>query len=337
MTEPIRLGFIGAGIISRTAYAPELNLPQLRDRFTVVAICSRTEESARDLAGLFPNAPDITTDEAALLARQDLEAVAVVLPIPLLPGSVERALGAGKHVISEKPVAADAATGRRLIERWRANHSGQVWMVAENWRYEEAFLRAAEIIRRGDIGRPLMAHWAMYSAMLPGNKWYGTPWRRKGDVPGGFLLDGGVHQVAALRLILGEVKSVSATVVQHREDLPPSDTVVAVLCFIDGAVGAFARTYAVEAHWHRGLHIAGGRGALRVDRGEIELTVRDSPRQVLTTKRNNGGPDQLRAFAEAIRASAPHRNTPQEALRDVAVIEAMFRASAEGRAKAPEY
>jgi predicted dehydrogenase len=128
-----------------------------------------------------------------MLARPDVEAVNVILPIEPLPEAVEKSLAAGKHVISEKPIAPDVATGRRLIQFARA-YPKQVWMVAENDRYEPAFQQAGDLIRAGAIGKPLMASWSLPMSMQPDNKFYHTPWRRSGTFPGGFLLDGGVHR-----------------------------------------------------------------------------------------------------------------------------------------------
>lgn len=326
----IRLGVIGAGIMARTAYARDLNLPAMRERFQVLAVHSRTQASARSLAELLPDQPAVEETEAALLARADIEAVAIVLPIPLLAGAVERALLAGKHVLSEKPIAMDSASARALIARWQARAGHQEWMVAENWRYEEAFVRAAGLLHSGVLGEPVLAHWAIYSSLAPGSKYYDTPWRRSGGLPGGLLLDGGVHQIAVLRLLLGEIQSVSAAVSQSRADLPPCDTLAASLRFLNGAVATYARTFAVGTDWYSGLHIAAQKGSLRVDRGEIHVAFGAGAPERITTAQHTGGPAQLLAFAEAVRGKAPHRNTPQEALRDLVALEAMLRAADRG-------
>ena len=75
-----------------------------------------------------------------------------------------------------------------------------VWMVAENWRYEEAFERAAALVHDGAIGQVLTVHFTYFVNMRPGNKYYASTWRRSGQFQGGFLLDGGVHFVAAMRM-----------------------------------------------------------------------------------------------------------------------------------------
>ena len=97
------------------------------------------------LASQFEAPVEIFTDVDALLAREDIEAVDILLPIELMPEIVEKALLAGKHVLSEKPVAPTVERGRALL----AVPTRGVWMVAENWRYMESFYQAAERLAQG--------------------------------------------------------------------------------------------------------------------------------------------------------------------------------------------
>ncbi|MBN1284147.1 MAG: Gfo/Idh/MocA family oxidoreductase [Anaerolineae bacterium] len=331
---PIRLALIGAGIFASKAYLPALRT--LRDRFQVIAVGSRSLASAEALAAQFPGSVEATDDIAALLARahDDIEAVSITTPIHTLPALAGQALRAGKHVLSEKPIAPTVETGRRLLEQY-ASCRGQVWMVGENYRYEPAFVRAAEIVRDGDIGRTLLAYWTRYSAMTPQNPYYQAEWRRAGAYPGGMLLDGGIHQIAALRLVLGEIASVSAHVAQLSPDLPPADTVSASLRFDGGVIGAYTVTYATHVYRREAtpLVVIGEEGILRVDAGELSVERGDTTQ--ITRFGGSSVEHELGAFAAAIREGAPHRNTPPQALQDVAVLEAILHANATGERVAP--
>src|SRR5271165_6613060 len=106
---PIHLAIVGAGIFARDSHWPALQA--LSDRFTIAAICSRSAASAEKLAALIPYPVAVVTDYAALLARSDVDAVDLVVPIETLAGYIEAALAAGKHIISEKPATSDVATG----------------------------------------------------------------------------------------------------------------------------------------------------------------------------------------------------------------------------------
>ena len=319
--KPIRLAIVGAGVFARDAYAPALL--RLRDHFEVVAVCARTQASASALAARIGGAVMCDTDVAALLARDDIEAVALVLPIDVQPAIVAQALAAGKHVISEKPVAPDVAAAKELIAAYASNAT-QVWMVAENWRYEEAFERAAALVREGVIGRLHSVHFVHFVTMRPGNKYYASAWRRSGMFQGGFLLDSGVHFVAAIRMIAGEITAVAAHAAQLAPDLPPADTLTASLQFANGALGVYLSCFAVDTPWGAPLTLVGAHGSLRVARGRVEVVDAQGTVETITCVAYNGVERELIAFAAAIREGLPHRNTPDEALRDVAVIEAML-------------
>ncbi len=327
MSEPIRLALIGTGLFAQDAHLPALQT--LGDRFQIAAVYSRTRVNAEAFAAQIPGSPQIYTDLDALLENDDIEAVDVILPIEVLPDAIEKSLRAGKHVVSEKPLAPDVATGRRLLQTYRREHADQIWMVAENWRYEELFRRAGAVIRSGEIGAVVLVQWTLLLPTLPGNKYYGTDWRRSGTFPGGFLLDGGVHHVAALRQVVGEIASVSAEVKQTRADLPPADTLTAAIRFENDAIGSYSVTYAAGAPFATTLTVVGDDGVVRVRTGSLEVTSHgDTRNEDLSDCKNVNG--ELAAFAAAIRENQPHRNPPLEALRDLAVIEAMLRSAASG-------
>ncbi len=332
--RPIRLALIGAGIFAQDAHVPSL----LRQShlFDVVAVYSRSQAKAAALAAALPGAVEATTDLAALLRREDVEAVEVLLPIDVMPEVVAQALRSGKHVLSEKPIADTVAAGRRLLEVYRSlADPRQVWMVGENWRYEDAFIQAQQLVREGAIGRPRTCHFALHLPVSPTSKYYTSGWRRAGAFRGGYLMDGGVHHVAAMRLILGEIDAVSALLPAPSADLPPADGLSAALHFASGAVGTYLATYAVGAHWPPYLHIAGDAGSLRVQRREVEVK-RGGQVETLACAGFDGVEKELIAWAAAIRSGAPHRNPPEEALRDLAVMEALLDSAAAGTVVAPQ-
>lgn len=326
--QPIRVALIGAGIFARDAHVPSL----LRhpDRFEIAAIYSRTYASAATLAEQVPHDADLYTDLDALLARRDIEAVDIVLPIHAQAEMIPAALAAGKHVLSEKPIAPDIKTARQLLATYAPRRESIVWMVGENWRYEDAYMRAAALVQEGAIGTPVTAAWISYTSFSPQSKYYHTTWRRDGSVPGGFLLDGGVHHVAAMRMVLGDIAAVTATTRRVSPDLKPLDTVSATLEFQSGVVGTYLVTYAVSAGWTPGFDIVGTEGSMRVQRRQIEVTRGEDTKQIGVAG-YNGVEWELVDFADAIRRGSAHRNTPEEGLRDVGVIEAMLQAAQTGQ------
>jgi len=126
----------------------------------------------------------------ALLSREDIKAVIVVLPILAQPGIIQKALSKGKHVLSEKPIAPDVDAGRGLIS-WYSSFSGvsgdgveggggggverrkPLWAVAENFRFipslEYAAARLAEM--GGELRTFRMEKWGLVRA---GDKYFET-------------------------------------------------------------------------------------------------------------------------------------------------------------------
>lgn len=180
-------------VVTFTAHLPALKAlgslaPALK------AVYSRSKKSASELAAeavdLLHQKPEIYHDGDpsanldTLLSRSDISTVIVVLPITLQPSIVLKALAAGKHVISEKPVAPDVVSGLKLIATYEAEYKpkGLVWRVAENFEVEPGYTTAAEAIRVGKIGKVIFFSSRGVGCMDKESKWYKTPWRTVPDV-----------------------------------------------------------------------------------------------------------------------------------------------------------
>jgi predicted dehydrogenase len=334
-SSPIRIGLIGAGIYMRDTHAPAYRL--LSHQFEVVAIYSRTHEPAARLAATFDSNPFATTDLERLLQREDIEAVDIALPIEHMPRVVEAALRAGKHVISEKPAAPNLAEGQRLAAV-AAQFPAQTWMVAENWRYEAAYDIGRSLLADGIIGTPIFVTWTVCTRMDSTNPYYGTEWRRSPQFQGGYLFDVGVHHAAALRGVIGEVAHVSAHMKQMRPDLPPADTLCAAITFENGMLGSYACTFAPNATLPPLLIVLGSDGTLKIDRPQIEIVKgQDVERRPLWDTQPRAIVTLLQDFAAILHGEKPNdKGSVGEALRDIAVMEALFRSAASGKAESVE-
>ncbi|KAL0945755.1 hypothetical protein HGRIS_012044 [Hohenbuehelia grisea] len=233
------LAILGAGIFAKEAHLPAL--AKLGSTVPVVkAVYSRSEKSAQDLSTAAavtlhldpPPSVYHDGDEAssldALLARSDISAVLVILPITIQPSIVVKALAAGKHVLSEKPVAPDTVSGRKLINTYLSEYKpkGLIWRVAENWEAEPGYRAAAEVVHSGKIGKIVFFTARVINHIDKDSKWYKTPWRTVPDYQGGFLLDGGVHTAAALRTILPRgLTHLSGFASLNKDYLAPHDTI----------------------------------------------------------------------------------------------------------------
>jgi predicted dehydrogenase len=314
----------------RDAHAPALR--ELAQQYEIVAIYSRTAEAAKALAATFANAPAVYTDLDALLHREDVEVVDIALPIEVMPDAIRRAFAAGKHVISEKPAAPTLAEAQALLGE---QPDGVRWLVAENWRYEAAFQQASALIAAGEIGTVRYADWNSSIRMVEDNPYYHSQWRRQPAFQGGFLFDVGVHYMGALRHIFGEIVRVTAFTSAQRPDLPPLDTMSAVLEFASGLLVNFGVTFAAEATLPSSLNILGSTGALRVDRSHIEI-VRggETERRQMWDVYPRSTLAMFNDYAAYLRGDTTTvLGTAQNGIADVAAMEAIFRSAASGRAE----
>lgn len=170
--------------------------------FALKACWSRSSASAESVKAKaedlgFPSASSIDVysdspssaagDLNALLARDDIHTVILSLPIPSQPDITRRAWAAGKHVLSEKPVAKDLASARELIELWEKEYKpkGLHWIVLEQFPLEPAFSKAREIMGSGALGelRSFHMEWILY--VPEDGKYQKTAWRATPEYQGG--------------------------------------------------------------------------------------------------------------------------------------------------------
>lgn len=329
MAEPVNIGLIGAGIWMQDAYVPTMQTQS--ENFNIVAVYNRTLSKAEALAKSIGAEVRATGDVESVLRDDNIDAVAIALPVAPMPGMVQRALEAGKHVLSEKPISGTVAEGKKLLEVY-AGRQQQVWMIGEQWRFEDAFVKAGDMIRNGEIGEIRFAQWAVFNPFNESSKYYHTDWRRNRSFPGGIIMDAFVHRVAGLRMTLGDVVSVQATIVQQRDDTPPADTLSATFTFENGAIGNFGATYNSPLRRIQPLTIVGSHGLITVDWHNLTLQKPDGD-TVIPVEGGTGLQRQFAAFASAIQTGEPHPSTAIEALRDVAVMEALLHSGTESMSK----
>ncbi|KAG2021590.1 hypothetical protein GB937_004930 [Aspergillus fischeri] len=323
----VGVAIIGSGIFAREEHLPAV---QAAKDFQLKAIYSRSLKSAQDLASGTTRVDLYSEDSgpgkgyADLLAREDIAAVLIALPILVQPDFIRKALTAGKHVLSEKPIAKDIATARNLLQWYHANidTSKTLWAVAENFRYMTKFLRTAEEVQK--LGRVKNFRVNSHALISTGSKYFKTAWRQTPGYQGGFILDGGVHIIAALRLILGSndpVATISAQSCLQQQHLLPLDTVNAVMKTKSGATGVLSLSYGSAFNDSVfEFDCEGGVVALNFD----TLTIKDESNELAFDGR--GVSREVAVFATTIASggSVDKRQSPEEALADLEIMEKML-------------
>ncbi|KAJ5993304.1 hypothetical protein N7451_009028 [Penicillium sp. IBT 35674x] len=324
---------IGVAIIGSGNFAKEQHLPAVQavKDLDLKAIYSRSLKSAQDLASNTADIDLYSEDSGAgrsytdLLNRSDISAVIIGLPILVQPDFIRQALLAGKHVISEKPIAKDVATARELLS-WYQNNidtSKVFWAVGENFRYMTKFLFAAEQVRQ--MGQVRNFRVNVHSLVKQDNKYYLTAWRKTPEYQGGFLLDGGVHMVAGLRLILGpneKITTVSAHSQLQQDYLPPVDTVDAVLKTGSGATGVMSLSWG-SAFSDNIFEFSCEKGVVKMHFDGVTVNGQDH----VIEFDGKGVVPEIADFAAAVVNGRPvaKSQSPEEALADLEVLEQMLR------------
>jgi predicted dehydrogenase len=206
---------------------------------------------------------------AALLQDSAVHMIDIVTPPDATIGLVEQALKAGKHVMSEKPIAISAAKGRPLYDEYVRHYAphGQIWAVLENYRFEVAFCQAHEIIASGALGALQHCELVVHSPMDAKNQFFDTDWRKNPRHWGAYLLDGGVHFVAALKRVLNSrAQKVTGYSQRLSSDLPPPDTVSGVALMESGVMANIQISFASKRRKFL-LHVTGVAGEVTITRG----------------------------------------------------------------------
>jgi len=122
------------------------------DDWDLVAVCDLDTDRARRVLGQAPGI-DVTADLDAVLAREDVDAVAIATPARTHHAIAEAALRAGKHVLVEKPLAHTREAGQAMVDL--ARELGLVLMADHTYCYTPAVLAIRDLISRGELGEIL--------------------------------------------------------------------------------------------------------------------------------------------------------------------------------------
>jgi predicted dehydrogenase len=187
----VKWGVLGVAKIATEKVIPAMQLGKDSEIF---AIASREGARAAEAAKRLGIAKSFGSYEA-LLADPEIEAIYNPLPNELHVPWTEKALAAGKHVLCEKPIALDAAEAERLIAARDA--SGKLLAEAFMVRFHPQWKRAREIVRSGGVGDVQAIQTLFAYRLLDGGNIRNKP------PGGGGLYDIGCYAIVTARYIFG--------------------------------------------------------------------------------------------------------------------------------------
>jgi predicted dehydrogenase len=303
----------------------------------VTAIASRDLEKAKDAAREL-GIPRAYGSYEELLKDPEIEAVYIPLPNHLhVPWSI-RAAEAGKHVLCEKPISITAAEARTLMAvRDRTGVKiGEAFMV----RTHPQWLRTSELVQSGAIGplRSVLGYFSYFNRD-PQNI------RNIADIGGGALYDVGCYPIFTSRFLFGEEPTRVIGVLERDPGFKVDRLTSAILDFPSGQA---VFTCSTQVCPYQRMHFIGTTG--RID---VEIPYNAPPDRPCRIAIDIGGDlsgkdirreefavcDQYTlqgdAFSRAIREGGPVPVPVEDAVRNMAVIEAIFRSAESGRWEKP--
>jgi D-xylose 1-dehydrogenase (NADP+, D-xylono-1,5-lactone-forming) len=250
MAKILRWGILGTGNIARQFAAGVAT--SMRGR--VVAVASRTSESATEFAREFHLASSYASYEA-ILKDPEIDAIYISTPNTLHHEWTLKAMRAGRHVLCEKPISVTAAQAEEMFDT--ARMAGRVLIEAFMYRAHPQTHRAMELVQSGAIGRVNLIRTSFcFRIRKPeGNI------RFKPDLAGGAIMDVGCYCLGFSRLVAQqEPETINAVARLHESGVDELTSVI--MKFPDGINAEFAAGMMTQAD--NTAYISGDEGYLKI-------------------------------------------------------------------------
>lgn len=217
----ITVAILGGGFMGRAHAA---NYKALGGRVRVKTVCARTTERAAKVAETI--GAQLSTDLEGTIADPDVDVVDICLPTLLHREAAERALGAGKHVFLEKPIALSLEDADAIVAA--AERSGRLFMVGLMFRFWPEYVELQRRLAAGELGRPLSVSTHRLSPPADWNEWMADPAQS-----GGVAVDLLIHDFDQMNWLLGRPRQVFARPVS-REGIDAPGHVLALVEYEHG-------------------------------------------------------------------------------------------------------
>lgn len=340
MSEPIKLGLLAA---SRIATQAVVQPASLVEGVEIVAVAARSAERAAEAAAEW--GVERSYGSYQELIDSDVDAIYIATPAALHRQWAVAALEAGKHLLCEKPLASNAEDAAVIAEAAEAAAAdGVVAMEAFHWRYHPFVDQIRSALVSGELGRVsrVLTRFDIEEGRIPPSD---IRWEL--SLGGGALMDLGCYNVQWLRfaaemLGLGEPEVTSASAVCPVDGV--DGEMRAELSWSNGAVTGHLATSMmadfsdedpddVTGGHINNLVVHGDRGTLKAtnplapQRGAALVVATDDGQRFEEVPSTSTYHHQMVAFRDAIRDGKPFPTTMADGVRNMAVIDACYRAA----------
>lgn len=237
MPETVRVGVVGTSWFAETLHLAALSS---HPGASIAAICGRNRQRASQVASDHI-IPHVFTDYREMIASGLLDAVVVVSPDSTHHPITMAALGAGLHVMCEKPLALTADQARQMYDT--ATAAGLITLVGFTWRWVPPLNYVHHLIHQGYVGR---CHDARFLYQHGGSFDTAYRWQLDPGQSNGILGNLGSHMIDLARWYVGEISRVSGHLASfvdrdgpdgERPFASANDSAVIAVEFVDGGHG----------------------------------------------------------------------------------------------------
>ncbi|HEV8676546.1 MAG TPA: Gfo/Idh/MocA family oxidoreductase [Methylomirabilota bacterium] len=330
---PLHMLVWGSGFFGRKWLEAIKNRPDCVVAGIVSRAPGRLDGLRRDLD--LPDVPgSASLDEA--LARGPADAVVVALPEMLHRDAIVQALGAGLHVLTEKPLAMTMAEARAIVEAARARRD-RVVMVTQNFRWRPHTRALRRAIADELVGRP---EHLMLECRQQIRRTTVDAWREQMADP--FLLDFAIHHMDLIRYLTGdEAREVVGVTLRPSWSWFAGDAAAAaILTMASGLVVDYGGTMVAqggETPQEGLITVLGARGTLHLDaRSEVRVLGQGEPRALPPEPVPDGELGHgLAQFVDAVRTGRRPETHLEDNVRTLALLLAVQESARTGRTVRP--
>jgi predicted dehydrogenase len=327
----IRAAIVGLGRWGRSLAASARKCDDIR----FVLAATRTRSGAEEFCRV--NEIALVDGYGEILRRPDIDAVVLATPHRQHEAQALAALGAGKHVLVEKPLTLDLKSARRIVEA--ARQAGRTLAVGLNRRFHPSVGELRARVQAGRLGKivaMVAQHTTSTAQFVPLDNWRAAP----EEAPGGAFTATGVHSLDHMIEFAGRVREVRCVTARNYPG-PSDDTTTLMLQFAGGATGLIFCSVATATNYHFTLYGTEGLGEIsRPDLSRLRFVpastaaptgpVRAPPDEIMDFPGFDTLCAELAAFARAIRERKPYPVPIGDVLHGMAVFDAVVQSAQNG-------
>lgn len=323
-TSPLRVASVGLGwwsdVLADAAGRTD-------GRVEIVSCFTRSEDKRQAFAAKYNCDAAASLEE--LLADDSIDAVINTTPNHVHLETTATVAAAGKHVFLDKPVANTIGEARAITKA--CADAGVVLSVGYQRRRESQFRWIQDRIAAGEFGTLVQAE-ANISRDRAGQFELGH-WRYTAEgMPGGVMLQIGLHYVDVLTMLLGPIESVSGMAAQLVLPGDNPDVGTLMMQHENGAVSSLSTSYASASEYYL-MNIYGKKMSAYYNLfdGLRSLNQGDKDQQPVAVEKNDAIAEQLIEWADAISGDVKPEVGGESAMTSLAVVKAGIKSVAEGR------